>query len=495
MRDANASRESASISETVARAENLVDKIVEEGRLGQTQEERRKSKAWVEELADQVLRGEIQVGEDTDAAIGDRIKQLDELISNQLNRVMHAQELQKLEASWRGLHYFVENTETSLMLKIKVLNVSKKELLTDLQKAVDFDLSGIFEKVHGEYGSPGGEPYGALVGDYEITRDPQDVELIGKLSNVAAAAHAPFITAASPALLNLEKFTDLAARRDLAKIFDNEAYTQWKMFRMSEDSKYIGLCLPHILVRLTYGKDTVPVEEFGYEEGVDGSDHSKYLWGNAAYAFATRITNAFARNEWCAAIRGAEGGVVEGLPVNTFQTDVGDVALECSTDIAITNRRGHELATLGFIPLCYDSSHKGTSVFFEARSANQATHYLNENATANALWSSQLQYVFAVSRFAHFLKSMMRDKAGSFMSREQCEKFLNNWISHYVLLDDFSSQDAKAKYPLRDARIEVSEHPANPGIYKAVAFLRPHFQLEELGVSLRLVARLSQPKS
>lgn len=314
------------------------------------------------------------------------------------------------------------------------------------------------------------------------------------MSNVAAAAHAPFITAANPALFNFEKFTDLATPRDLAKIFDNEAYTQWKMFRKSDDSKYVGLCLPHILMRLPYGKDTVPVDEFDYEEKVDGRDHSKYLWGNAAYAFATRLTDAFSRHEWCAAIRGVEGGgLVEGLPLHTFVTDDGDIAPKCPTEIAITDRRENELSKLGFIPLCF---YKGTNnaVFFGAQSTNQPTQYLNADATANARLSSQLQYMFAVSRFAHFIKSMMRDKVGSFMSREQCEKFLNDWISNYVLLDDFAGQDAKAKFPLREARIEVSEDPAKPGVYKAVAFLRPHFQLDELTVSLRLVARLPQPK-
>lgn len=495
MPETQQSREPASIVESLAPGESLLDKVVEQGRLGQTTEERNKGKNWIKELVDQVLKGEIQVAKDTDAAIGERIKQLDEVISNQLNRVMHAPEFQKIEGSWRGLHYFVQNTETSTMLKIKVMNVSKKDLLTDLQKAVEFDQSAIFKKVYEEeYGTPGGQPYGALVGDYEISRHPQDIEFLEKMSNVAAASHAPFVTAASPALFNFERFTDLGTPRDLAKIFDNEAYTQWKMFRKSDDSKYVGLCLPHILMRLPYGKDTVPIDEFEYEEKVDGRDHSKYLWGNAAYAFAARLTDAFSRHEWCAAIRGVEGGgLVEGLPLHTFQTDDGDIAPKCPTEIAITDRRENELSKLGFVPLCY---YKGTNnaVFFGAQSASQPTVYLNADATANARLSSQLQYMFAVSRFAHFLKSMMRDKVGSFMSREQCEKFLNNWISNYVLLDDFASQDAKAKFPLRDARIEVSEDPAKPGVYKAVAFLRPHFQLDELTVSLRLVARLPQPK-
>ncbi len=490
-----ASTQTGSFLQTVPEGASLLDTIVSEGRLGQTPEERGKGKEWLKEVADQVLQGQLTVDKDTDLMLAQRIKQLDELISSQLNEVMHSPEFQKLEGSWRGLNYFVMNSETSTTLKIRVMNISKSDLYKDLSKAAEFDQSAIFKKIYEEeYGTLGGNPYATLIGDYEITRHPQDVELVQKMSNVAAAAHAPFLTAADPKLFNWESFTELAGPRDLAKIFDNEAYTQWKMFRKSEDSKYVGMCLPHVLMRLPYGKETVPVEEFDYEEGVDGRDHSKYLWGNAAYALATRLTDAFAKHEWCAAIRGVEGGgLVEGLPAHTFQTDDGDIAMKCPTEIAITDRRENELAKLGFIPLSF---YKGTTnaVFMATQSANEPTQYLNADANANARLSSQMQYIFAVSRFAHFLKSMMRDKIGSFMSREQCQTFLNTWIANYVLLDDSAPQDIKAKFPLREARIEVSEDPAKPGVYKAVAFLRPHFQLDELTVSLRLVARLPAAK-
>ncbi len=474
---------------------SLLDTIVNSGRLGQTTEERAKGKEWVKELVGEVLAGQIQVSADTDQMLGDRIRELDELISTQLNEVMHAAEFQKLEASWRGLQYLVSNTETGTMLKIKVMNISKKDILRDFTKQNDWEQATLFKKIYEEeYGTLGGQPYGCLIGDYEFTRHPEDIQLLTNMSNVAAASHAPFLTASSPALFNWESFTELAGPRDVAKIFDNDAYVAWKDFRKSDDSKYVGLCMPHILLRLPYGKDTSPVEEFDYEEKVDGRDHKKYLWGNAAFALGARITNAFALHEWCAAIRGVEGGgLVEGLPAHTFQTDDGDQTVKCPTELAITDRREAELSKLGFIPLCY---YKGTTnaVFMATQSTNQATQYLNADANANARLSSQLQYIFAVSRFAHFLKAMMRDKIGSFMSREQCQKFLNEWIKNYVLLDDFASQDAKSKFPLRDAQIEVSEDPAKPGVYTAVAFLRPHFQLDELTVSLRLVARLPQPK-
>src|SRR6266446_5328479 len=482
-------------TQTAAEGGSILDKIALEGRIGQSPEERKNGKQWLKDLVQDVMNGQMTVSKDTEVMLNSRIAELDALISRQLNEVLHAEPLQKLEGSWRGLHYFVQQTETSSSLKIKLMNISKTDLFKDLEKAVEFDQSSIFKKIYEEeYGTLGGNPFGALIGDYEFGRHPQDVALLEKMSGVAATSHAPFIAAATPALFNFDSFTELAGPRDLEKIFDNEAYLKWNMFRKSDDARYVGLCMPHVLSRLPYGKDTTPVEEFDYEENVDGKDHSKYLWSNAAYAFAARLTDAFARYEWCAAIRGVEGGgLVEGLPAHTFTTDDGDVATKCPTEIAITDRRENELAKLGFIPMCY---YKGTdtAVFMGAQSTQKPQLYLDDDANANSRLSTQLQYIFACSRFAHFLKAMMRDKIGKFMTREQCETFLNRWISHYVLLDDNAAQELKAKFPLRDARIEVAEIPGKPGAYTAVAFLRPHFQLEELAISLRLVAKLPAAK-
>jgi len=482
-------------TETLSDKRTILDDICEEGRIGQTAEERTSGKLWLKDLVQEVMTGQMTVSKDTDKMINDRIAHLDTLISKQLNEVLHAEEFQKLEASWRGLKYLVQQTETSTSLKIKLMNASKKDLFNDLDKAVEFDQSALFKKIYEEeYGTLGGSPFGVLIGDYEFGRTPQDVSLLEKMSGVAATSHAPFISAAAPSLFNFESYTELSGPRDLEKIFDNDAYLKWNMFRKSDDSRYVGLCLPHVLTRLPYGEKTTPVEEFNFEEDVDGRDHKKYLWSNAAYAFGARLTDAFARHEWCAAIRGVEGGgLVEGLPTHTFETDDGDIATKCPTEIAITDRRENELAKLGFIPISY---YKGTdtAVFMGAQSTQKPQLYLDDDANANSRLSTQLQYIFACSRFAHFLKTMMRDKIGSFMSRDQCESFLNKWISHYVLLDDMAAQDLKAKFPLRDARIEVAEIAGKPGAYNAVAFLRPHFQLEALGVSLRLVAKLPQPK-
>lgn len=480
---------------TATTEKSLLETIVEEGRLGQTAEERTRGKEWLVSLVEQVMRGQITVSKDTEKMLKERIADLDEKISTQLNEVMHSPEFQKLEGSWRGLNYFVMQSETSTMMKIKVMNINKKDLLKDLTKVSEFDQSEIFKKIYEEeFGTLGGHPFGALIGDYEFTRHPEDITLLEKMGNVAAASHAPFITGANPALFNMRSYTELGGPRDLAKIFDNDAYIQWNEFRKSDDSKYVGLCLPHVLMRLPYGKDTARIDEFGYEEKVDGKDHSKYLWGNAAYAFAARLTDAFARHEWCAAIRGVEGGgLVEGLPMHNFQTDDGDQTVKCPTEIAITDRRENELSKLGFIPLCY-YKRTANAVFLGAQSANKPKQYLDDSANANARLSAQIQYIMAVSRFAHFLKVMMRDKIGAFMSKDECQAFLSKWIANYVLLDDTASQDVKAKFPLREARIEVSEVAGKPGVYTAVAYLRPHFQLEELTISMRLVARLPQPK-
>ena len=478
----------------VQEEKSLLDQIIDDGRLAREESQRDFAKDVVGEFVSQIMEGEITVSKNTEAMINARISAIDKLISDQLNEVMHHEDFQKLEASWRGLQYLIDQTETGEKLKIRVMNVSKKDLLSDMEKASEFDQSTLFKKIYEEeFGMFGGASYGALIGDYEFSNHPQDLALLEKVSQVAAAAHAPFISAASPQLFNFDSFTELGEPRDMAKIFQSVEYAKWKSFRESEDSRYVALVMPHILMRLPYGKENVPVEAFDFEEQVDGTDHKKYLWGNAAYALGTRLTDAFAKYHWCAAIRGVEGGgLVEGLPVHTFKTDEGDVALKCPTEIAITDRREKELADLGFVPLLHC---KGTdyAAFFSTQTGNKAKVYDSDSANANARLSSQLQYILAVSRFAHYLKSIMRDKIGSFMTRKNAQDFLNRWISNYVLLDDDAGQEMKAKFPLREARIDVSEIPGKPGAYRAVAFLKPHYQLDELTISLRLVADLPPP--
>jgi type VI secretion system protein ImpC len=470
---------------------SLLDQIVDEGRYGKDVAARERGKNLVSEFVAQVLDGAMTVSKDAEAMINARIAQIDHLLSIQLNEILHQGQFQKLEASWRGLKYLLDQSETSSNLKIKVLNVSKKELLRDLQRAPEFDQSALFKKVYEEeFGVFGGSPFAGIVGDFEFGRGPEDIELLEKISNVAASAHAPFVSAASPEMFNLDSFTQLDVPRDMGKIFDTTEYAKWKSFRASEDSRYVALTCPRVLMRLPYGKETKQIEAFGFEERVDGSDHSKYLWGNAAYTLAARMTDAFAQYGWCAAIRGVEGGgLVQGLPVHNFYTESGDVAMKCPTESPITDRREKELADMGFAPLVHC---KGTdyAAYFSVQSCNKPKLFDSDAANANARLAAQLPYIMATCRFAHYLKAMMRDKIGSFTSRSECERWLNQWITNYVTPDDSASPATKAKYPLREAKVEVMEIPGKAGAYRAVAFLRPHFQLDELTVSLRLVAEL-----
>jgi type VI secretion system protein ImpC len=469
----------------------LLDQIVMEGKMARDPSQVVYAKDLVSEFASQVLDEGMTVSADTVTSIKGRIAQIDELMSQQLNEVLHAAEFQALESAWRGLSYLVKNSETGGSLKIRLLNVTKKEITTDLEKATEFDQSQLFKIIYEEeYGTFGGNPFSCLIGDYEFGRHPQDIGTLEKVSNVAAAAHAPFISAASPKLFDFSSFTEIGLPRDLSKGFETAELTKWRSFRESEDSRYVALVLPHILLRLPYGPDTVPVEGFNFVENVDGKDHSKYLWGNAAYALGQRITDAFAKYRWCAAVRGVEGGgIVEGLPTHTFKTDMGDVVMKCPTEVAITDRREKELNDLGFITLCHC---KGTdyAAFFGGQTTNKPKLYNTNEANANSRISAMLPYILASSRFAHYIKVIMRDKLGSFMGKDNVKKFLNTWISEYVLLNDDAPQSVKAAYPLREARVDVTEVPGKPGVYKAVVFLKPHFQLEELSVSIRLVADL-----
>lgn len=473
---------------------SLLDRIIEEGKIARDQSQRPYARDLVQEYVHQVLDQGMKVGNDVVAAIKVRIAQIDEAISRQVNEILHDAEYQKLEASWRGLQYLVSNTETGSHLKIRLLNATKKDVLTDVEKATEFDQSVLFKKVYEEeYGTFGGNPYSLLVGDYEFGRHPQDIAMLEKISGVAAAAHAPFLAAASPKLFDWDSFTEMAGPRDLSKTFETTELVKWRAFRETEDSRYVALALPRMLLRLPYGPDTVPVEGIGYTEDVDGTDHRRYLWGNAAYALAQRITQAFSQYRWCAAIRGVEGGgLVTGLPAHTFRTFDGDTALKCPTEVAITDRREKELSDLGFISLCHC---KGTdyAAFFGGQTTNKPRLYNTDDANANSRISAMLPYVLAASRFAHYLKAIMRDKIGSFAMRDNVAAYLNSWISQYVLLDDDAPQAVKARFPLREARVDVLDIPGKPGCYKAVVFLKPHFQLDELTVSVRLVAELPPP--
>jgi type VI secretion system protein ImpC len=477
-----------------AAEESALEILMTKGKLARDDAQKPFARDLVTEFVNQALEQGTVVSKDSVAFINQRILELDDLISNQLNEIMHDPAFQKLEGSWRGLNYLVMNTETATHLKLRVMNISKKELLDDLERAVEFDQSQMFKKLYEEeYGTFGGHPYSCLIGDFEFTRHPQDMELIQKISQVAAAAHAPFLTAAHPKLFDLDSFEHLGARRDLSKIFESLEMIKWNSFRETEDSRYVAMLLPRVLMRLPYGANTLPAEGLNFEEDVGGADTSKFCWTNPAYILGQRITNAFSLYKWTAAIRGVEGGgIVEGLPAYTFKTTDGDIALKCPTETAITDRREKELSDLGFISLCHC---KGTdyAAFFGIQTAQKPKTYNLDDANANANLSGRLSYILVASRFAHYIKVIMRDKIGSFMTQTNVERYLNTWIANYVVINDNASQPVKAKFPLREGRIDVYEVAGKPGTYQSVIYLRPHFQMEELTASIRMVANLPPP--
>ena len=471
----------------------LLDKIIFEGNMVTEPSQSPYAKKLIGQLASQILDEGMKTSPDKGVVtlINERIAEIDRLLTDQLNEILHTPEFQALEGSWRGLRDMVMGTETGTSLKLRLLNVSKKDLLKDLETAVDHDTSVLFKKVYEEeYGTFGGHPYSLLIGDYYFGRHPQDIALLERISRVAAAAHAPFIAAAAPGLFDFKSFTELGIPRDLSKIFESAELATWRGFRETEDSRYVSLVLPSYAARLPYGEKTIPVDSFRFEEDVDGSDHSRYLWANAAYQLGLRITDAYAKYGWTTAIRGVEGGgKVEGMVAHAYKTDEGDVALKPPTEVTITDRREKELSDLGFIAIV-NSKGSNTAAFFGGQTVNKAKLYDKDAANANASISARLPYVLAASRFAHYMKVIVRDKVGSFQTQTDLQSYLNNWVSKYVLLNPTAPQTLKAKYPLSEARVDVTEVPGKPGSYRAVAFLRPHFQLEELSASIRLVADL-----
>lgn len=468
------------------------ERILLHGKMSRTSTQKDVAKDLLKEFLGQIVQDNECIDQDVISFLTQRIQQIDQLIAEQINEILHAPEFQKLESSWRGLNYFVSRTETSPKLQIRLLPITKEELFEDMIRTVDFDQSQLFKRIYEEeYGTFGGYPFSCFVGDFAFSRTVEDIALLEKVSAVAAASHAPFITAADPELFDMDSFEDLHVPRDLQKVFESVELIKWNIFRQSEDSRYVVLTLPRILMRLPYGKKTI--EGFVFEEKVEGANNHHFCWANAAYALAQRITNAFHLYGWTAAIRGVEGGgVVDKLNSYTFQTFQGDNTMKCPTEVAITDRREKELSDLGFMPLCHC---KGTdfAAFFGSQTLQKPGKYNTPEANANALISTQLPYVLASCRFAHYIKVIVRDKIGSFTNRESIEQYLNSWIANYVLLNDEASQNTKARYPLREARIDVFENQERPGSYKAVVYLRPHFQMEELTASLRLVATLPKP--
>jgi type VI secretion system protein ImpC len=453
----------------------------------------------VQTLVTQALADSSVIKGDVIDTIESIIAKLDEKLTAQMNEVLHAPEFQQLESAWRGLHYLVYNSETDATLKIKVMNVGKNELYRNLKlyPGARWDQSPLFKKIYEqEFGQLGGEPYGCLVADYQFSHTPVDVQLLRDLSKIASAAHAPLISGANPNLLGMDSWTELMNPRDLSKVFDTPEYAAWKGLRDSVDSRYVALCMPRVLARLPYGAKSEPVEEFAFEEDTDGHRGDKYGWMNAAYAMAANVNRAFKEYGWTVRIRGVEsGGEVINLPTHTFPTDDGGVDLKCPTEIAITDRREGELSKSGLISIVHRKN-TDKAAFIGAQSVYRPKKYDKVEATAADNLSARIPYMFAVSRFAHYLKCMVRDKIGSTKEKDQLEKWLNEWITLYVDGDPKnSSEEVKARFPLAAAKVTVVADEENPGYYKANFYLRPHFQLEGMDIGMSLVSKLPAEKS
>ncbi|SUY92961.1 Uncharacterized protein conserved in bacteria [Buttiauxella agrestis] len=472
-------------------SQDFLDQIIDSTKAIRRESDRGRMKNQLNNFLTEVTSGAVVVSSDLIGSIEARISAIDELLSTQISLIMHAPEFQKKESSWRGLHKLVQASVTE-NTQVRLLQCTKQDLIKDFKSASDFDQSMLFKCVYeSEYGTFGGVPFSAFVGDFQFDNTPQDIELLEQISHVAAAAHAPFLSAIAPGMLSMNDFSEMPRPRDLAKMFDTTDYTRWRSFRQTDDSRYIGLTLPQVLGRMPYGAKTVPVDTFGFEENIHENDiGSDYLWINSAFELAGRIVDSFEEYGWCASIRGVEGGgLVNALPAYNYVSESGERVMQCPTQIAISDRREKELSDLGFIPLVHC---KGTdyAAFFAVQSVNRPRQYNSDQANANARLSSQLQYVLATSRFAHYLKSIVRDKVGSFMSRSECQEYLQKWIMQYVVASDNAGPETKARYPLREASVEVVEVPGFPGTFRAIAYLKPHFQLEGLTMSLRLVADL-----
>ena len=446
----------------------------------------------VQTLAEMALKKANLVPEEAVNQIKEMIEEIDAKLSDQINEILHNPEFQQLEGAWRGLKHLLDRSETGADLKIKVMPVAKKELRKELSKFGDseFDQSPLFKKIYEQgYGVLGGDPYAAIVADFHFDHGSADVKILQGMAKISAAAHCPFIAGASHTLFNLDDWQGLPDRKDLANIMTTPPYAAWRAFRESEDSRYVGLAMPRFLARTPYGEDN-PVDEFDFKEQIDGADAEKFCWANSAYAMAANVTRAFKQYGWCSRIRGVEsGGAVENLPTYTFPTDKGGYASQCPTEVSITDRREMELANAGLMPLVYKQN-SNMAAFIGAQSLHQPAEYDNPDATKNAQLGARLPYIFACARFAHYLKHMVRNKVGSYMERDDMQRWLGGWINNYVLANSNASEDQKARQPLAAAEVEVTEDPENPGMYSAKFFLRPHYQLEGTNVSLRLVSKL-----
>lgn len=422
------------------------------------------------------------------------ISQIDQKLSHQLDAIMHHPVFQEIESTWRGLKFVVDRTDFRRNVKIEILDVSKDALRQDFEDAPEVIQTGFYRHTYiQEYDTPGGEPLGVTISNYEFDRSPQDMTLLRNVSKVAAAAHMPFIASAGPKFFGKETMEEVAAIKDIANYFDRAEYTKWNSFRETDDSRYIGLTLPRVLARLPYGPETVPVRSFNYIEEVKGPDHERYLWANASYAFAANMVQSFIRNGWCVQIRGPQaGGLVEDLPIHLYDLGTGN-QMKIPTEVLIPETREFEFANLGFVPLSFYKN-RDYACFFSANSTQKPALYDTKEATANSRINSRLPYIFLLSRIAHYLKVIQRENIGATKDRRVLELELNKWINNLVTEMTDPSSEVQASHPLRQAKVIVEDIEDNPGFFKVKTFLVPHFQIEGMDINLSMVSQMPKEK-
>jgi len=488
-------QDAAGTEQTTQESTSLIDDIVQATKLKPGDESYGLAKKGIEALITQLIEPGKKVDKVSKADVDEMIAEIDNKMSLQLDAILHTQELQKLESAWRSLKYLVDKTNFRENIKIELLNVSKDDLLEDFEDAPEVTKSGLYKTVYSaEYGQFGGKPYAAMVSNYEFGPGPQDIKLLQYVASVGAMAHAPFIAAAGPEFFDLENFQKFPQLKDLKSIFEGPKYTKWQAFRESEDARYVALALPRFLLRLPYGPDTQPVKAFNYKETVSAS-HEDYLWGNAAFTFASRLTDSFAKYRWCANIIGPMGGgAVEDLPLHQFEA-MGAVQTKIPTEVLISERREFELAEEGFVGL---TMRKGSdnAAFFSANSVQKPKFFgiskEGKAAELNYKLGLQLPYMFVINRLAHYLKVIQRENIGTWKERTDLDRELNEWIRQYVADQENPSAAVRSRRPLRQAKVTVEDVEGEPGWYRVGLKVRPHFKYMGADFTLSLVGKLDK---
>jgi type VI secretion system protein ImpC len=475
-----------------AESTSILDQLVEV-RRSQTQPEKEKSRDLIKQFVAEVVDGNISVSRDTEAMINARIAQIDHMVSAQLNEVLHDAEFQRLEANWRGLHFLLRSVRKAAHVKVRVLNAGKEELSRQFQRERERYTSPVSRKLlERAFGTPGAAPFSMLIGAFQVGRAPQDVNLVNRLARLCAAAHLPFLAAASPSFLDLDSFTQLTDAKMLRKTFEPSEWAEWNSFRARVESRYVGLVLPGMMMRLPYGRASHSVESFHYEENVDGADHSKFLWGSAAWALAARFALDFERYGWCGRPReSGDTGEIRDLPLFNFRTDEGDVGSKGPAEIAISEKLYLDLRALGFIPLC-PIGETNSATFYESWSCHKPSLHPDRDPPTT-YESAQMDCILDVSRIAHYLHAILHESCQKLASAQECEEYLRKWIAPYVVPDYARGTNFEAAFPLLGADFHIACAPDWRGKSKLEASLLPKRRGAPLAHPVEITVEIALP--